>query len=52
MDYSGAIKVLDRADKKFEFLVKRASTYRRGRDDFSPLHNDRTGEVVWPPASR
>jgi len=48
MDYSGAIKVLERAHKKFEFLVKWASTYRGDRDDLSLLLNGRTGEVVCP----
>jgi hypothetical protein len=52
MDYSGAIKMLERANKKFEFLVKWASTYRRGRDDLSLLLSGRTGEMVWPPAWR
>ena len=52
MDYSGAIKVLERANKKFEFRVKWASTYRRDRDDLSLLLNGRTGEALWPPASR
>jgi hypothetical protein len=47
-DYNGAIKVLERAHKKFEFLVKWASTYRGGRDDLSLLLNGRTGEVVCP----
>jgi hypothetical protein len=51
-DYSGAIKVLERAHKKFEFLVKWASTYRGGPDDLSLLLNGRTGEVVWPLAWR
>jgi hypothetical protein len=49
MDYSGAIKGLERANKKFEFLVKWASTHRGGRDDLLLLPNGRTGEVVWPP---
>ena len=52
MDYSGAIKVLERANKKFELPVKWASTYRGGCDDFSLLLNGRTGEAVWPPAWR